>query len=343
MTPQPQAGNARPRVFRLASQRALVNRYGFNSDGAAAVAARLHERVRRFAYADAGLGLDAAAERAALAALAEHGVPQGSLRAGQLLAVQIGKNKTTPEHDVAAVTRDYVQCVERLGRYADVLVVNVSSPNTPGLRALQAAAPLTELLAAVVRQARAVPRGGDGGGGGEDGGGSGGGYVRRRPPAVMVKVSPDEDSPAQIAGVCRAVWDAGVDGVIVANTTTTRPVRAEALPPGEAAALREPGGFSGPQTFDKTLALVRRYRKELDADPRLLSPSSSSSSTPSAESSPPAQKVIFASGGITNGQQALQVLNAGASVAMVYTALVYSGVGTITRIKQEMKQEIFKP
>ena len=93
----------------------------------------------------------------------------------------------------------------------------------------------------------------------------------------------------------------------------------------EEQALAEQGGYSGPAMFGRTLDLVGRYRKMLDEKSR---------------STGTAQKVIFATGGITNGEQALQVLNAGASVAMVYTQLVYGGAGTVTRIKQEMKERM---
>ncbi len=305
-TPYPQDGNARPRVFRLPSQNALVNRYGFNSEGAETLAMRLRERVRQFAYS-VGLGLGEHGERRVLDG--EAGVPPGSLSQGQLLAVQIAKNKNTPEQDIEAVKRDYLFCVDELAKYADILVVNVSSPNTPGLRNLQATEPLTDLLNAVVERVRSVRR-------------------KTRAPAVMVKVSPDENSDAQIQGVCKAIWDAGVDGVIVGNTTTSRPdavPQGYRLPAQEVKVLREQGGYSGPQTFSRTLELVKKYRKTLDE----LSSNQSGSS-----------KVIFASGGITNGRQALQVLQAGASVAMVYTALVYGGVGTISRIKREMRDKM---
>ena len=99
----------------------------------------------------------------------------------------------------------------------------------------------------------------------------------------------------------------------------------------ERKALAEEGGFSGPAMFDRTLSLVGRYRKMLD---------SYSLKTSGVDDVFPTPKVIFATGGITNGDQALKVLNAGASVAMVYTGLVYGGSGTITRIKKEMREQL---
>ena len=291
MTPQPQEGNPRPRVFRLPSKHALINRYGLNSEGADAVAARLRQRVSWCAFWKLQRN-DAAGEQMVLDGAA--GVPPGALAAGRLLAVQIAKNAATPAGDLDAVRADYVRGVATLGRYADVLVVNVSSPNTPGLRGLQRAAPLTAILEGVVGAAARVPR--------------------RRRPRVMVKVSPDEDADAQVRGVCAAVRAAGVDGVIVGNTTTRRP---EARPgtewsAEEARVLQETGGYSGPQLFEHTVSLVRKYRAALDEGALSWDEREGGA----------AHKVIFASGGITNGKQAREVLEAGASVAMVYTALV---------------------
>ncbi|KAL8792296.1 MAG: hypothetical protein Q9195_005087 [Heterodermia aff. obscurata] len=415
-TPYPQDGNPKPRgivtlhchglssdsdqVFRLPSQNALINRYGLNSEGADHVAKRLQERVRKFAYAH-GFGMDELAEQRVLDG--EAGVPPGSLIEGKLMAVQVAKNKFTPDEDLEAVKRDYVYCVAALARYADIIVVNVSSPNTPGLRGLQHVDKLTNILTGVVDAAKHAKR--------------------KTTPAVMVKVSPDEDTDAQVSGICEAIHNSGCSGVIVGNTTKRRP---EPLPAGyslsdkEAALMLEQGGYSGPQLFERTVALVRKYRTiidemspsnarstptsephppqsppnsdvasqiqetverdkanlktpspEADADskgqplirlPERNSPSSTSPAasiispaTPPASDAAPAlsssshldqlpsatetsassltspaeQKIIFATGGITNGRQALEVLEAGASVAMVYTALVYGGVGLV--------------
>jgi len=376
----PQEGNPKPRVFRLPSQNALINRYGFNSEGAELVASRLRQRVREFAYR-VGLGLDEEAERRVLNG--EAGVPPGSLLKGRLMAVQVAKNKTTSENDIDAVVRDYATAVGYVGKYADILVVNVSSPNTPGLRTLQNVEPLTRLLSGVVGAVKKIDR--------------------KTKPAIMVKVSPDEDSEEQIAGICEAVWDSGVDGVIVGNTTKKRPdalPKGYLLPESEAKLLLEQGGYSGPQMFERTLALVSKYRKALDEGPKHIAPPDSRpvanqstgdepspgilekleplSSTqtsmtkatldvdqpspkplssnmddisesapklslqarPKAAPAPDApRKVIFATGGITNGRQAREILDAGASVAQVYTAMIYGGAGTITRIKQEMRDD----
>ena len=121
-TPFPQEGNPKPRVFRLPSQRALINRYGLVSEGADHMAMVLRKRVREFAY-KMGYGIDDGAESEFLDG--EANVPPGSLMKGKLLAVQIAKNKFTPAEDIEAVKRDYVYCVDALARYADIIVVNV--------------------------------------------------------------------------------------------------------------------------------------------------------------------------------------------------------------------------
>lgn len=342
-TPLPQDGNPKPRVFRLPNHNALINRYGLNSLGAEDMAMRLRERVRLFAYRN-GYGIGADAEELVLNGGA--GVPPGSLVEGKMLAVQVAKNKFTKDEDIEAVKRDYVYCVERLAPYADILVVNVSSPNTPGLRGLQKVEPLTNILKGVVGAAKSTKR--------------------KTPPRVMVKVSPDEDEDEQINGIVEAIWRSGVDGVIVGNTTKRRHKVVSpdlALSSKEQQILDEQGGFSGPQMFERTLGLVKRYRKLLDQGPPpepepekpvAGSPSGDEPGSTIAEKieavkqsivgsggvSEGQHKVIFATGGVTNGKQALEILNAGASVAQIYTAMVYGGSGTVTRIKREMREEI---
>lgn len=197
----PQSGNPRPRVWRLPSQNALINRYGLNSEGADHVAMRLRQRVREYAYS-LGWGTGEEVEQRVLDG--EAGVPAGSLTSGKFLAIQIAKNQWTPS-DIEAVKRDYVYCVDALARYADIIVVNVSSPNTPGLRSLQQEEPLTNILTAVVSATKTKRK--------------------ERPPYVMVKVSPDEDSDEDVRGICHAILASGVDGVIVGrfeNSSKTR-------------------------------------------------------------------------------------------------------------------------
>lgn len=201
VTPLPQEGNEKPRVWRIPSQRALVNRYGLNSEGADFILMRLRQRLREYAY-HLGWGIDEQAENDILDGNA--GVPPGSLSKGKLLAVQIAKNEWTKDDDIEAVKQDYIHCTSLLSRYADIVVINVSSPNTPGLRSLQKTEPLTEILTAVVGAARKVKR--------------------KNPVHVMVKVSPDEDSEEDVRGICDAVWDSGVDGVVIGNVRISEQV-----------------------------------------------------------------------------------------------------------------------
>ncbi len=187
VTPRPQSGNPRPRLFRLAEDRAVINRMGFNNGGLDAAYARLAKRKR-------GRGI---------------------------VGVNIGANKDSVSGDAAIA--DYVAGVERMAPLADYLTVNVSSPNTPGLRGLQDRAALDALLAGVLA---ARPAGG---------------------PPVFLKVAPDLEAQA-VDEVARVAIDRGVDALIVSNTSVSRPAL-RSRHAGQA------GGLSGAPL--KTLALQR--------------------------------------------------------------------------------------
>jgi dihydroorotate dehydrogenase len=194
ITPRPQPGNDRPRIFRLPEHRALVNRMGFNNEGAEVCAARL-----------------AALPRAA--------------RLGPV-GVNVGKNKTTPNEDAAS---DYLACIDRLHAHADYLVVNISSPNTPGLRQLQEADALDRLLrACVARLAERAPG---------------------KP--LLVKLAPDLSTEALDEAVDVAIA-AGVAGIIATNTTLSR-AGVEGHP-----RAAEQGGLSGAPLERLATAVVRR-------------------------------------------------------------------------------------
>jgi dihydroorotate dehydrogenase len=201
VTGQPQPGNPRPRLFRLAADRAVVNRMGFNNDGAQAVARRLAARGRR--------------------------------PSGPVLGVNIGKTKVVPEEEAIA---DYEFSTGLLAPYADYLVVNVSSPNTPGLRDLQAVEKLEPLLVAVRRRADDVVTG-------------------RRVP-LLVKIAPDlsDEDVLAVADLALAV---GLDGVIATNTTIAR----EGLvsPADEVAAIGA-GGLSGAPLAARSLQVLELLR-----------------------------------------------------------------------------------
>jgi dihydroorotate dehydrogenase len=194
VTGEPQPGNEKPRLFRLTADRAVVNRMGFNNDGAAAVAERLSARGRR---------------------------------AGPVLGVNIGKSKVVPE--IEAV-HDYEKSARLLSPYADYLVVNVSSPNTPGLRNLQAVEKLEPILRAVRAVAGAVP--------------------------LLVKIAPDlsDDDVLAVADLATSV---DLDGIIATNTTISRDGLASTPEQVEAVGA---GGLSGRPLNERSLNVLRLLR-----------------------------------------------------------------------------------
>ena len=202
VTPRPQAGNPRPRIFRILEADAIVNAMGFPNEGVDAACARL--RARRFAG---------------------------------VCGVNIGKNATTPLAEAAA---DYTHCLRAVYPWADYVAINVSSPNTPGLRQLQAEEHLTPLLETLLgaRSQLAAQTG-------------------RRVP-LLVKLSPDL-TDADLEGLVAVVRALGIDGVIATNTTVQRPGLA-AVP--DAA---RPGGLSGPPLHTLATSVVRRLRARLPA------------------------------------------------------------------------------
>lgn len=215
-----QPGNPTPRLFRLTEDRAILNRMGFNNDGAAAVAQRLAVRAEK---------LDRAGRRPEL-----------------VLGVNIGKSKIVPEDDEAAVLADYGSSTRLLAPYADYLVVNVSSPNTPGLRSLQAVERLAPLLEHVRRTADTAS-------------------PDRRVPLV-VKIAPDL-ADEDVLAVADLAMAQGLDGVIATNTT----VRRDGLrtPAAEVEALGA-GGISGVPVAARSREVLRLLRERLDG-PALVS------------------------------------------------------------------------
>lgn len=184
VTPRPQAGNAKPRIFRLVADAAVINRLGFNNGGVAAAVTRL------------------AAKR-----------PEG------VVGVNIGANKDSVDR-----VADYVAGTCAVRDVADYITVNISSPNTPGLRGLQDPGELTALIAAVLSEARGVP--------------------------VFVKVAPDLDADA-IDGIARVALDGGVAGLIVSNTTLARPNITSS----------EAGGLSGAPLFAPSTEILRAFAR----------------------------------------------------------------------------------
>jgi dihydroorotate dehydrogenase len=248
VTPRPQPGNPRPRLFRLDSDGAVINRLGLNSEGVEVVTARLAAR---------------------------HGAPG-------IVGVNIGANK-----DSADRAADYVACIEALGPHVGFLTVNVSSPNTPGLRNLQQAAALDELLARVIdareRAAEAAPR---------------------RP--LLLKIAPDL-ALADLDDVVGVARRHRIDGMIVGNTTVSRPNLRER------AKATEPGGLSGRPLFAlSTRMLAETYVRAEGAFP------------------------LIGAGGIDSGAAAFAKIKAGASLIQLYTGLIFRGIGLVAKIKTEL-------
>lgn len=202
-----QPGNPKPRLVRLPDDRAVVNRMGFNNDGAAAVAQRLGKRQRR--------------------------------RGGPVLGINIGKSKVVPDDDQAAVEADYETSTRLLAPYADYLVVNVSSPNTPGLRNLQAVEKLAPLLAHVrtVADRTATDAG-------------------RGQVPLLVKIAPDlaDDDVLEVADLALAQ---GLAGIIATNTTISRSGLRSKPDVVEAAGA---GGLSGAPLRERSTEVVRLLR-----------------------------------------------------------------------------------
>lgn len=244
ITPLAQPGNPLPRLFRLKSDTGIINRLGFNNAGHQPAASRL--------------------------ARIDHSI---------FLGVNIGANKDSVDR-----IGDYVLGVERFAAFAKYLTVNISSPNTPGLRDLQTGAALQELLDRVLSARASVAA-----------------RIGRSVP-VLVKVSPDL-ADEDLDEVTIACLNAGVEGMIVSNTTITRP-------PLKSQHANEAGGLSGAPLFRRsTRALARVYRHTQG------------------------RIVLVGVGGITSAETAIEKFRAGASLIQIYTGLTYRGPALLEEIK----------
>jgi dihydroorotate dehydrogenase len=245
VTRHPQPGNPKPRLFRLPASGALINRMGFNNQGAAALADRL-------------------------AAGGRPPVPLG---------ISLGKSKVTP---VAEAVEDYLASLRLLRPYADYLAVNISSPNTPGLRSLQGRDQLTELLAALIAEAGRTP--------------------------VLIKIAPDlsDHAVGEVLEVCGAH---GVAGLIATNTTLSR----DGLASAETDLGTEAGGLSGRPLTERALKVVDFVHRE------------SGGALP-----------VIGVGGIMAPDDALRLLDAGASLVQVYTGFIYRGPGLVRAVNRRL-------
>lgn len=249
VTPKPQDGNPKQRLFRLPQDKGLINRMGFNNEGVEAMIYRIRDRKIK----------------------------------NIVIGGNIGKNKVTPNEQAID---DYDYCFTKLYPYVDYFVVNVSSPNTPGLRSLQDKKPLTQLLAHVIqrrdKQSQWKP--------------------------VLLKISPDLND-SQLDDVLSIFSEIKVDGIIATNTTISR----EGLQTsGRDIESVGNGGLSGLPLHNRSVEVVRYIRKHNATLP------------------------IIGVGGITNAQQAQNMLDAGADLIQVYSGMVYSGPSLIKNIKKSL-------
>jgi dihydroorotate dehydrogenase len=252
VTPIPQTGNPRPRVFRLSRDEGVINRLGFNSEGAEAVLRRLAARAD----------------------------------AGGIVGVNIGANKESADR-----IADYVRLIETFAPVVSYFSVNISSPNTPGLRELQQAKVFDDLLARVMeararmsRQAGTTP--------------------------VLIKIAPDL-TLSELDDVVGAARKHRVDGMIVGNTTISRP------PTLRDRRAREAGGLSGRPLFSlATRMLAETYVRVEGAFP------------------------LIGVGGIDSGQTALAKIRAGACLIQLYSALVFHGLRLVAGIKSDLSNEL---
>jgi len=252
VTPLPQPGNPKPRMFRLPEDNALINRMGFNN-----------------------LGVDVAAERIA--------AYRKSLKPGETALIvggNIGKNKVTPNVDAVS---DYIKCFDRLSDVVDYFVVNVSSPNTPGLRELQEKEPLMHILNTL--QQRNSKNG------------------ISRP--ILLKIAPDL-TDSQLNDIADIVKQTSIAGIIATNTTISR----EGL---TATFKDETGGLSGKPLTKRSTEVIAYLHKV------------SGGSFP-----------IIGVGGIHSAEDALEKLQAGASLVQLYTGFIYEGPGLIKRINKKI-------
>ena len=199
LTPEPQPGNPAPRLFRLPEDQALINRMGFNNEGVASAISRLKSR-----------------------------------KSDIIVGGNIGKNKVTPNEEALS---DYLICFDQLFPFVDYFVVNVSSPNTPGLRELQEKAPLTHLLASLQKQNE----------------------EKQSPKPILLKIAPDL-TPTQLDDIISITKDLALDGLIVSNTTIDR----HGLKTSSATIEKiGAGGLSGAPVFEKSNDVLRYIKKQL--------------------------------------------------------------------------------
>jgi len=253
VTPQPQEGNPHPRLFRLPADNALINRLGFNNQGTKKMVQRLRRRY-----------------------------------AAVIIGGNIGKNKITPNEDAIG---DYLHCFEALYDVVDYFAVNVSSPNTPGLRALQEKEPLTRLLTAIKDANKQKPK--------------------QKP--ILLKIAPDLTNE-QLDDIVDMVKSTGIDGIIATNTTINRDHLLTSQNELEGMGA---GGLSGKPLTKRSTEVIRYLHQR------------SGGSFP-----------IIGVGGIHSAEDAMEKIEAGASLVQIYTGFIYEGPKLIKEINKKIIEHV---
>jgi len=278
VTPLAQAGNEQPRLFRLPQDEALINRMGFNNDGAEVIAGRV-----RAWRAGAGRRGGQATEQVSGGSEGQVSGRGAGQAARLIVGGNIGKNKVTPNEEA---WKDYEICFRALYEYVDYFVVNVSSPNTPGLRALQDKDALRQILTNLQRVGRELAS--------EHG---------LRP--LLLKIAPDLNQQ-QLDDVISLALEIGLDGLVAANTTISR----EGLvTPAERLEAIGAGGLSGAPLRERATEVVRYLCARLEG-----------------------RIPVIASGGIFNGADAREKMEAGATLVQVWTGFIYEGPFVVGRM-----------
>lgn len=215
ITPEPQPGNPKPRFFRLPKDDAVINRYGFNSNGHVDVVIRLKERLEKFFRKNP-----------------EVVNVNNSLRDGKILGINLGKNKTGDE------VQDYLKGVENFNEFADFLIINVSSPNTPGLRNLQGESKLTNLLTEIVNKRDQLS------------------IKDQAKTPILVKIAPDLNE-SEIQSIVNSAKKSKINGIIVSNTTIQRPSTLKS----SSTLTEQTGGLSGAPLKPYSLKALRTAAK----------------------------------------------------------------------------------
>ncbi|KAL6928437.1 Dihydroorotate dehydrogenase (quinone), mitochondrial [Hanseniaspora valbyensis] len=294
VTPKPQDGNARPRFFRLPDDDAVINRYGFNSKGHEYLIASLKKRVNKF-FKKNNIDPEFLNEKD-IETLKNTNL---SLNDKKFLQINLGKNKTGNEYE------DYLKGVENFQKFSDVLVINVSSPNTPGLRDLQNESKLTNLLTAIVDKRNSQVS-------------QGSALLpvkNEHKPPVLVKIAPDL-SEVELKSIVQSAKTANVDGIIVSNTTIQRPVDLKS----KESLKTETGGLSGKPLKPIALKALRIVAQEAQGS----------------------NLVLVGCGGISSGKDCIEFAKAGATYVQLYTAFAYTGPPLVARIKDELTAELKK-